>query len=130
MYNTGNIRSEFRVFTSENLRGWSVSLDNTAECNREGVVEMVCWVDVDSSILIEVTIRPPSDAEMDDTFKFTLSSEPVETGVVDRQNLEFTIHGSQDSGLFGDTLSNNSTSLIASGLVISLLVAYLMRIKP
>ena len=130
LYNTGNIRSEFRVFTSENLRGWSVSLDNTAECNREGVVEMVCWVDVDSSILIEVTIRPPSDAEMDDTFKFTLSSEPVETGVVDRQNLEFTIHGSQDSGLFGDTLSNNSTSLIASGLVISLLVAYLMRKKP
>jgi uncharacterized membrane protein len=130
LYNTGNIRSEFRVFTSENLRGWSVSLDNTAECNREGVVEMVCWVDVDSSILIEVTIRPPSDAEMDDTFKFTLSSEPVETGVVDRQNLEFTIHGEQDAGLFGDTLSNNSTSLIASGLVISLLVAYLMRKKP
>jgi hypothetical protein len=67
---------------------------------------------------------------MDDTFKYTLSSEPEETGVVDRQNLEFTIHGSQDSGLFCDTLSNNSTSLIASGLVISLLVAYLMRKKP
>lgn len=129
LYNTGNIRSEFRVFTSENLRGWSISLDNTYECNREGG-DMVCWVDVDSSILIEVTIRPPSDAEMDDTFKFTLSSEPVETGVVDRQNLEFTIHGTQDSGLFGDTLSSNSTSLIASGLVISLLVAYLMRKKP
>jgi len=129
LHNTGNIRSEFRVFTSENLRGWSVSLENTYECNREGV-EMVCWIDVDSSVLIEVTVRPPSDAEMDDTFKFTLSSEPVETGVVDRQNLEFTIHGAQDSGLFGDALSSNSATLIASGLVISLLIAYFMRKKP
>ena len=99
------------------------------ECSREGG-EMVCWIDVDSSILLEVTVRPPNDAEMDDTFKFTLSSEPVETGVVDRQNLEFTIHGAQDSGLFGDTLSSNSASLIAGGLVISVLIAYLMRKKP
>lgn len=129
LHNTGNIRSEFRVFTSENLRGWSVSLEDTNECSREGG-EMVCWIDVDSSILLEVTVRPPSGAEMDDTFKFTLSSEPVETGVVDRQNLEFTIHGSQDSGLFGDTLSSNSASLIAGGLVISVLIAYLMRKKP
>jgi len=129
LHNTGNIRSEFRVFTSESLRGWSVSLDNTYECSRE-VGDLVCWIDVDSSILIEVTVRPPSGAEMDDTFKFTLSSEPVETGVVDRQNLEFTIHGAQESGLFGDTLSSNSASLIAGGLVISVLVAYLMRKKP
>ena len=129
LHNTGNIRSEFRVFTSENLRGWSVSLENTYECSREGV-EMVCWIDVDSSVLIEVTVRPPSDAEMDDTFKFTLSSEPVETGVVDRQNLEFTVNGKQDSGLFGDALGSNTASLIASGLVISLLVAFLMRKKP
>lgn len=128
LQNTGNIRSEVRVFASESLRGWSVSLENS-ECDREGG-ELVCWVDVDSSILIEVTVRPPSGAEMDDTFKFTLSSEPVETGVVDRQNLEFTVNGKQDSGLFGDALGSNTASLIASGLVISLLVAFLMRKKP
>jgi uncharacterized membrane protein len=129
LQNTGNIRSEIRVFASENLRGWSVSLENSFECNREGG-ELVCWVDVDSSVLIEVTVRPPSGAEMDDTFKFTLSSEPVETGVVDRQNLEFTVNGKQDSGLFGDALGSNTASLIASGLVISLLAAYFMRKKP
>jgi uncharacterized membrane protein len=129
LHNTGNIRSEFRVFASENLRGWSVSLENTYECDREGV-ELVCWIDVDSSILIEVTVRPPSGAEIDDTFKFTLSSEPVETGVVDRQNLEFTVHGEQESGLFGSSLDSFTTSLIVSGLVISLLAAYLMRKKP
>jgi hypothetical protein len=129
LQNTGNIRSEIRVFASENLRGWSVSLENSFECNREGG-ELVCWVDVDSSVLIEVTVRPPNGAEMDDTFKFTLSSEPVETGVVDRQNLEFTVNGKQDSGLFGDALGSNTASLIASGLVISLLAAYFMRKKP
>jgi len=129
LHNTGNIRSEVRVFASENLRGWSVSLENSFECNREGG-ELVCWIDVDSSVLIEVTVRPPNGAEMDDTFKFTLSSEPVETGVVDRQNLEFTVNGKQDSGLFGDALGSNAASLIASGLVISLLVAFLMRKKP
>jgi len=129
LHNTGNIRSEVRVFASENLRGWSVSLENSFECNREGG-ELVCWIDVDSSVLIEVTVRPPNGAEMDDTFKFTLSSEPVETGVVDRQNLEFTVNGKQDSGLFGDALGSNAASLIASGLVISLLGAFLMRKKP
>ena len=129
LHNTGNIRSEVRVFASENLRGWSVSLENSFECEREGG-ELVCWIDVDSSVLIEVTVRPPSGAEMDDTFKFTLSSEPVETGVVDRQNLEFTVNGKQDSGLFGDALGSNTASLIASGLVISLLAAYFMRKKP
>ena len=129
LHNTGNIRSEVRVFASENLRGWSVSLENSFECNREGG-ELVCWIDVDSSVLIEVTVRPPNGAEMDDTFKFTLSSEPVETGVVDRQNLEFTVNGKQDSGLFGDALGSNTASLIASGLVISLLAAFLMRKKP
>jgi hypothetical protein len=129
LHNTGNIRSEFRVFASENLRGWSVSLENVYDCDREGG-EMLCWIDVDSSILIEVIVRPPSDAEMDDTFKFTLSSEPVETGVVDRQNLEFTVHGEQDSGLFGSALSSGPAPLIASGLVISLLIAYFMRKKP
>ena len=129
LHNTGNIRSEVRVFASENLRGWSVSLENTYECNREGG-DLVCWIDVDSSVLIEVTVRPPSGAEMEDTFKFTLSSEPVETGVVDRQNIEFTIHGEQDSGLFGGALSSGPAPLIASGLVISLLAAYFLRKKP
>ena len=128
LQNTGNLRSEVRVFASENLRGWSVSLENS-ECDREGG-ELVCWVDVDSSVLIEVTVRPPSGAEMDDTFKFTLSSEPVETGVVDRQNLEFTVNGKQDSGFFGDSLGGDTAPLIASGLVISLLVAFLLRKKP
>jgi len=129
LHNTGNIRSEVRIFASENLRGWSVSLDNDFECTHDGG-ELLCWIDVDASVLVEVIVRPPSGAEMEDTFKFTLSSEPVETGVVNRQNIEFTVESQQDSGLFGGALSNGTTMWIASGLVFALLVAYLMRGKP
>jgi len=129
LHNTGNIRSEVRIFASENLRGWSVSLDSDFECIPDGG-ELLCWIDVGASVLVEVIVRPPSGAEMEDTFKFTLSSEPVETGVVNRQNIEFTVESQQDTGLFGGALSNGTTMWIASGLVFSLLVAYLMRKKP
>ena len=30
---------------------------------------------------------------MDDTYKFTVSAEPTETGVLDRQNIEFAAMG-------------------------------------
>jgi hypothetical protein len=114
LHNIGNIRTEVRIFASENLRGWSISLDNDYECNHDGG-GLVCWIDVGSSVLVEVIIRPPVDAEMKDTFKFTLSSEPVETGVVDRQNIEFTIQSKHDSGFFGEVLGNNTNLWIASG---------------
>jgi hypothetical protein len=129
LHNTGNIRSEVRIFASENLRGWSISLDSKDECTRDGG-ELLCWIDVDDSVLVEVIIRPPVDAEMEDTFKFTLSSEPVETGVVNRLNLEFTIQSKHDSGLFGGALGDNVNMWIASGLVFSILIAFLMRKKP
>jgi len=129
LHNIGNIRSEVRIFASENLRGWSISLDSIDECTHDGG-ELLCWIDVDDSVLVEVIVRPPVDAEMEDTFKFTLSTEPVETGVVDRQNIEFTIQSKHDSGLFGGVLGNSTTTWIASGLVFSILIAFLMRKKP
>jgi hypothetical protein len=108
-----------------------VSLYNNIECSRDGGDgELLCWIDVGSSVLVEVNVLPPVNAEMEDTFKFTLSSEPVETGVVDRQNIEFTIQSKHDSGLFGGVLGNSTTTWIASGLVFSILVAFLMRKKP
>ena len=129
LHNIGNIRSEVRIFASENLRGWSISLDSIDECTHDGR-ELLCWIDVDDSVLVEVIVRPPVDAEMEDTFKFTLSTEPVETGVVGRQNIEFTIQSKHDSGLFGGVLGNSTTTWIASGLVFSILIAFLMRKKP
>ena len=126
LYNTGNIRSQVRVFTSDNLRDWSVSISNGNECTRDGV-ELLCWIEVDSSILIEVIVRPPSGGEMGDTFKFTLSSEPVETGVVDRENIEFTVQSQEEVGAFGGIFDNEVTMWVLGGLFISIIVAFLMR---
>ena len=90
-------------------------------------MELLCWIEVDSSILIEVIVRPPSGGEMEDIFKFTLSSEPVETGVVDRENIEFTVQSQEEVGAFGGIFDNEVTMWILGGLFISIIVAFLMR---
>jgi uncharacterized membrane protein len=100
--NTGNIRAEVLVFTSESFRGWNVLIDSSSsDCRQDGSDDFVCWVDVGESVELEVTVRAPNGAEIADTFKFTLSAEPVETGVVDRENIEYEIQGAPDSGMFG-----------------------------
>ena len=65
------------------------------------ITEFTCDVDVGQTLQIVVTIRTPVGAEVADTYKFTLSAEPVETGVVDRVNIEFTVNGDVPAGLFG-----------------------------
>ena len=121
--NTGNIRAEVLVFTSESFRGWNVLIDSTSNyCGLEGS-DYVCWVDVDESIELLITVRAPNGAEIADTFKFTLSSEPVETGVVDRENIEFTVKGTPDSGYFGlgldsQQLTNGIYAIVLLGVLV------------
>jgi hypothetical protein len=99
--NTGNIRTEIRVFTSENLRGWSVVLDSdNPSCLQENS-DLVCSVNEGELLYVNVTVRAPYGAEMDDTYKFTVSAEPTETGVLDRQNIEFAAMGTAPEGVFG-----------------------------
>jgi uncharacterized membrane protein len=101
--NTGNIDAEVLLFKSESFRGWNVLLaevDETDMC-QEMNEDFICEVEVGQTVGIEVTIRTPSGAEVADTYKFTLSAEPVETGVVDRVNIEFTVNGDVTPGLFG-----------------------------
>ena len=99
--NTGNIRTEIRVFTSENLRGWSVVLDSdNPSCLQENS-DLVCSVNEGELLYVNVTVRAPYGAEMEDTYKFTVSAEPTETGVLDRQNIEFAAMGTPPEGVFG-----------------------------
>ena len=60
------------------------------------------------------------------TYKFTLSAEPTETGVLDRQNLEFAVSGSSDDSVLG-LAGNASVQIIAGGFVVALLVAFFLR---
>ena len=125
--NTGNVRTEIRVFTSENLRGWSVILDSdNPDCRDEGSSELLCMVDEGERLYVNVTIRAPYGAEIDDLYKFTLSAEPTETGVLDRQNIEFAAQGSAPDGIV--SLANNITiQAAAAGLLIILALTALIR---
>jgi len=125
--NTGNVRTEIRVFTSENLRGWSVILDSdNPDCRDEGSSELLCMVDEGERLYVNVTIRAPYGAEIDDLYKFTLSAEPTETGVLDRQNIEFAAQGSAPDGIV--SLANNTTiQAAAAGLLIILALTALIR---
>ena len=116
--NTGNIRTEIRVFSSENLRGWSVVLDSDNPTCLQENSDLVCSVNEGELLNVTVTVRAPYGAEMDDTYKFTVSAEPTETGVLDRQNIEFAAMGTAPEGVFG-----LSTTLVAqmAGVVLVLL---------
>lgn len=119
--NTGNIRAEIRVFTSENLRGWSVVLDSdNPSCLQENS-DLVCSVDEGEMLYVNVTVRAPYGAEMDDTYKFTVSAEPTETGVLDRQNIEFAAMGTPPEGVFG--LSNTMVAQMAGAVLLILGIA-------
>ena len=117
--NTGNVEAEVLIFTSESFRGWNVVLeepDGQDSCDLD-ITEFTCEVEVGQTLQILVTIRTPVGAEVADTYKFTLSAEPVETGVVDRVNIEFTVNGDVPSGLFGlgiqvDTMYNGIGAFI------------------
>ena len=116
--NTGNIRAEIRVFSSENLRGWSVVLDSdNTDCELKNS-EILCMVDEGETLYVNVTVRAPYGAEMDDVYKFTVSAEPTETGVLDRQNIEFAVSGTPPEGVFG--LSEVMVAQVVGGVLVVL----------
>ena len=126
IHNTGNIESEVRIFTSEDLRGWSVVLSNDGgDCDYENN-ELVCMVDEGERLYVNVTIRAPFGAEISDTYKFTLSAEPTETGVLDRQNLEFIVQGEPASGML-DLAGNAKLQAIGATVIVILLLLFLIR---
>ncbi len=124
--NTGNVRTEIRIFTSENLRGWSVVLDSdNTDCKNEGS-ELMCTLDEGERLYVNVTVRAPYGAEIDDLYKFTLSAEPTETGVLDRQNIEFAAQGSAPDGVI--SLANNTTvQAVAAGMLLLLALVAIIR---
>ena len=126
--NTGNVRSEIRIFTSDNLRGWSVVLDSdNFDCKTENS-DLICMLDEGERLYINVTIRAPYGAELEDLYKFTVSAEPTETGVLDRQNIEFAAQGMPPEGVLG---ISNATMVQAAGalLVVLAIGAWLSRRK-
>jgi len=127
--NIGNIEAEVVIFSSESFRGWSVILDEVSETDmcRFEVKDFICELKVGQTIGIEVSIRSPAGAKVADTYKFTLSAEPVETGVVDRINVEFTANGDVPQGLFGLGIQAQHVTIGVSGLFVIILIAIAYR---
>ena len=75
-------------------------------------------------LYVNVTVRAPYGAEMDDTYKFTVSAEPTETGVLDRQNIEFAAMGTAPEGVFG--LSNMMVAQMAGAVLVVLFIGALI----
>ena len=120
--NQGNVRTQFNVLTPEGLRGWSVSLDyanGSCTSNSDG---LRCWLDVGDSIGLIVDVRPSYEAEVKDNFTFTLSVEPVETGVIDRENIEFSVLGEPYAGAFGLGIQQEH---IKSGMYLLIILIFL-----
>ena len=127
--NTGNVDAEVLVFSSESFRGWRVVLaevEGTDTCEIT-IKEFICELEVGQTIGIEVSIRTPDGAEVADTYKFTLSAEPVETGVVDRENIEFTVNGDVEQGLFGLGIQAKHMTTGLYGLFIILFAGIVYR---
>jgi uncharacterized membrane protein len=124
--NTGNVPTEIRVFTSENLRGWSVVLNSEdGDCSFEQN-ELMCMVDEGERLYVNATIRAPYGAELSDTYKFTLSAEPTDTGVLDRQNLQFVVQGEPTEGVL-DLAGNTTAQAIGATIIVVLLLLFLVR---
>ena len=80
-------------------------------------------MEVGQTIGITVTVRTPGGAEIADSFKFTISAEPLETGVVDRENVEIEIRGEPSKGMLGLGLSNEQ---IQTGVLALVLIPFLV----
>jgi hypothetical protein len=98
LFNSGNIESEIKVFTSGGVRGWNLILGfkGPGDCEYEAKGDhLICTIDEGESVIVTVRVNPPGGENNDvtDSFKFTLSAEPTDIGLVGRENLELTVNG-------------------------------------
>lgn len=106
--NTGNVESEFKIFSSGGMRGWNVILGFSAgaDCDNNGD-HLLCTLEEGETITITAKVTPPGgeSSEVEDSFKFTLSAEPTDIGLVGRENIELTVNGQPDEFGFNSLIT-------------------------
>lgn len=121
--NTGNTETEVLVFASDSFRGWNVLIESDYDgCELKGS-DFICDVDVGEVVPLLISVRPPFEIDIEDEFKFTISIQPSETGVIDRENIEFEVLGVPSKGFLGLGLSSQQ---IQSGFFIVLVIPVLL----
>lgn len=116
--NDGNVETETEIFSSENLRGWKIELEDPQDdCETVTLSSLLCTIEKGEVLNITVEIKPPYGAELSDTFDFTISAQPEEIGVIGRVNQQFEVTGNLEEGLFG--LADDTTlTLFAGGFLL------------
>jgi hypothetical protein len=130
--NAGNVESEFLIFSSGGMRGWNVilSFETGADCEKTVESHLLCTLPEGESIIVyaKVTLPGGDAAEVEDSFTFTISAEPSETGLVGRENLELTVNGQPaESAIknFFVKVYNTPSVLVGIGAVVLLGFAFL-----
>lgn len=124
--NIGNVETDVRIFTSTPLRGWNTEVVNSDCDDGDEEGEKICTLMPGESMQIRVKVSPPADAEIEDEYEFTLAVEPVQTGLVNREVVEFTIYGANPSGLFG---LSESTLILGGGASVFVLLLGLLLLR-
>ena len=108
--NTGNIESEFKIFSSVGVRGWNVILgyESGAECQDKGD-HIICMIPAGETVQITAKVNPPGGetAEVEDVFTFTLSVEPTEIGLAGRENIKLTVNGEPEQFALNSLITPN-----------------------
>ena len=119
------MESEIEVFSSPGLRGWNIILYENADCKekRDQPGSLFCTLEEGQSTEVKVKVQSPGGdgAEVEDSFKFTLSAEPIEKGLAGRENLVLTVNGEpEESGLSSllNSLITTQSTIAIGGLVL------------
>ncbi len=128
--NAGNIESEFKIFSSSGLRGWNVILGyRGGDCVNNGD-HLLCIIEDGETVVITAKVNPPGgdNAEIEDTFKFVISAEPTDIGLVGRENIELTVNGQPAEFALNSLITPEVLSIIG-GVVLLGFVFLLLRRK-
>ena len=134
--NIGNVETEVRVFSSGNMRDWSVQITSSGSCEKDTNSDLgydhgalLCVIGVGETIVVTAKVTGPNseDGTIEDSFTFTLSAEPTELPeVVGRKNLELTVNGEPEP--FGiNSLITPNVLYGMSGVIIAGMLFMLFR---
>ena len=108
--NAGNIESQFKIFSSGGVRGWNVilSYESGADCNDKGD-HILCNIPAGETVQITVKVNAPGGdtAEVEDSFTFTLSTEPTDIGLAGRENIKLTVNGQPEPFAWNSYITPN-----------------------
>lgn len=132
LLNTGNVESEIKVFTSGGVRGWNLILGykSPADCTYDAEDDhLICKIAEGESVIVTVRVNPPGgdNVDVEDSFKFTLSAEPTDVGLVGRENLELTVNGQPDEFGFNSLITPNVLFGIAALVLVGFAALALRR---